>query len=349
MLINHLIAYVYLVKNELISITILIFFISLRKVFTNYIFKWILKLASKTRTSVDEHLLKAFEKPLASLFIFLGFYLAFTNLSLSPNLDIFVTKVFRVSLIVIITWGLMNFTNSGSTFLDQFKIRLNIDDILIQFLSRALNFIIIAIAILIVAQEFNYDINGFLAGLGLGGLAFALAAKDALANIFGGIVIILEKPFLIGDWIKTSTVEGSVEEITFRSTKIRAFDQALITVPNSTLANENITNYSRMGKRRVTFNLRINRLTPSDKLEKCAGRIEKMLKNHSGIHPETIFVFFDKFSDSSLDILLYFFTNTTVWQEYLLVKEQVNFAILSILDEEGVDLAFPSQSIYIEP
>lgn len=345
---NYIVYYLTTFNKELIAILILLFFIGIRKIFTKYIFNAILKLTEKTSATFDEKLLRAFKKPISSLFIVLGFYFALTYWPLTATQDIFITKLFRISIIIIITWGLVNLTNSKSTFLEEIKLKLDIDDILIQFFSKFIRFFLIVIAILMVAQEFNYDVNGFIAGLGLGGLAFALAAKDALANIFGGIVIILEKPFLIGDWIKTSSIEGSVEEITFRSTKIRAFDQALITVPNSSLANENIINFSKMGKRRVTFNLQLNCQTPSDKIKKCLNRIENMLKSYPGIHPETIFVIFDKFNESSLDIFLYFFTNTTVWGEYLAVKEKVNFEILRILDEEAVALALPARNVFIE-
>ncbi|MFP3359363.1 mechanosensitive ion channel family protein, partial [Planococcus sp. SIMBA_143] len=127
------------------------------------------------------------------------------------------------------------------------KYNVKIDHILIPFFSKALRLIIVAIGISVIAQEFEYDINGFVAGLGIGGLAFALAAKDALANLFGGIIIITEKPFTIGDWIKTPSVEGTIEDISFRSTKVRTFAQALVTVPNATLSNEAITNWSKMG------------------------------------------------------------------------------------------------------
>ena len=141
---------------------------------------------------------------------------------------------------------------------------------------------------------------------------------------------------------------GIVEDINFRSTKIRTFEQAVVTVPNSTLANEPVTNWSRMDKRRITFNLRLTFDTPRDKIEKCVTDIREMLQNHPAIHPETIFVFFDSYGDSSLNIFLYFFTRTTVWEEYLRVKEDVNLRIMAIMEKEGVSVAFPSTSIYFE-
>jgi MscS family membrane protein len=189
---------------------------------------------------------------------------------------------------------------------------------------------------------------GFIAGLGLGGLAFALAAKDALANIFGGIVIIMEKPFSIGDWVQTPSVEGTVEGISFRSTRFRTFTQSLVTVPNSILANQPITNCSRMGKRRVRFTLSIDYTGPRCKIEKCLQGIRNMLKEHPGIHQETILVRLETINVNSLDVLVYYFTVATNWEEYLAVKEDVNYRIMDILATENLSLASPGRTIYTE-
>jgi MscS family membrane protein len=203
-------------------------------------------------------------------------------------------------------------------------------------------------AIVLIAQEWNYNVNGFIAGLGLGGLAFALAAKDAIANIFGGIVIIMEKPFSIGDWVQTSGVEGTVEGISFRSTRFRTSDQALVTVPNSTLTNQAITNYSRMGKRQVRFSLAIDYAGPREKIEKCVQELRSMLHDHPDIHPGTILVYLETINVNSLEIMLYFFTNTTNWAEHLAVKEDINFRIMDILSIEKVPLASPGRTLYTE-
>jgi len=323
-------------------------FLLLRSIFTRYIFRWTLKLTAKTDTQLVENVLMAFEKPLRSLFIILGFYFALNYLPLSISQDQLVSRIFRSAVVILVSWGIYDLAGSHSIISEELKEKLNVDSILIPFFSKMARFIIAALAIVVIAQEWGYDVDGFIAGLGLGGLAFALAAKDALSNVFGGIVIIMEKPFSIGDWIATPSVEGLVEDISFRSTKIRAFAQSLITVPNSTLANEPITNYTRMGKRRITFNLGVTYDTPKDKLEKCVNEIKQMLIDHPDIHPEMVFVYFDTFNDSSLDIFLYFFTNTTVWKEYLEVKQDINFRIMEILEREGVSVAFPSRSIYFE-
>ena len=320
----------------------------LRKVFTRYIFTWLQKLTSRTTSELDDKMLLAGEKPMQVLLIILGLYLALLYLPLSPALDVFFSRVFRSLLVILIAWGFYDLCGRNSLLSEELKDKLNMDNMLIHFFSNVARFIIIALAIVIVAQEWNYDVNGFIAGLGLGGLAFALAAKDALANIFGGIIIIMEKPFVIGDWIAVPEVEGVVENISFRSTKIRSFSQALITIPNSSLANAAITNHSRMGKRRIDFSLGIAPETHGSKLDTCVQRIKQMLVEHSGIHPETILVYFESFGDHSLNIFIYCFTCTTIWPEYLEVRQDINLKIMAILEEEGVSIAIPGRSIRLE-
>lgn len=337
-----------MLKHVIGSVLIFLLFMLLRKIFTRYIFQWILKLAGKTQTYFDEKVLAAFEKPLAALFIVIGAYFALVFLPLKTASNLAVLAVFRTALVIIAAWGLYNLTEPHSAFSEEVKQRFNIDWIIVQFLSKIIRFLVVAIALMVIAEEWGYDVNGFIAGLGLGGLAFALAAKDALANIFGGIVIIMDKPFAIGDWVKTPSVEGTVEEITFRSTRVKAFDQSVITVPNATLSNESIINFSRMGKRRISFYLGVTYDTPVVKLQQCVEKIRHMLLNHPDVHPETVLVYFEKFNDSSLDIFLYFFTNTTVWEEYLAARQDINFKIMKIMEQEGVLAAFPSQSIYFE-
>ncbi|WP_368731567.1 mechanosensitive ion channel family protein [Calderihabitans maritimus] len=322
----------------------------LRKVFARYISQLLLKLSVKTKTDLDDQIVLAFEKPLQFFFILLGLYLSLSYLPLSSPHNLLLSKLFRSSIIILVSMGFYNLVGSYAVLCEEVEkvFGIQIDKILIPFLSKVLRVTVVALAISVVAQEWDYDVNGFIAGLGLGGLAFALAAKDTVSNIFGGIVIITDKPFSIGDWIYTPSVEGIVEDINFRSTKIRTFAQALVTVPNATLANEPITNWSRMGKRRITFKLGVTYNTSKDKLEKCVNEIKNMLENHPEIHKETIFVRFDSFGESSLDIFLYFFTKTTNWGEYLRVKEDVNFKIMEILEREGVSVAFPSTSVYFE-
>jgi MscS family membrane protein len=340
-----------MLKNVGISIGILVLFILFRNLFTKYVFQLILKLSRKTPTDFFSQICLSFERPLGWGFIILGLYLAMDYFPFIEQHNALFLKFLRSMVIVLITWGLFNFSSPTTGILVSVNQKMNnkIDLILLPFISRTVRVILIAISISIIGQEFDYDVNGLVAGLGLGGLAFALAAKEAVGNLIGGIVIVTEKPFSIGEWILTPSVEGTVEDINFRSTKIRTFSQALVTVPNSTLANEPITNWSRMGKRRITFHLGLNYQTSKEQIQKVVHRIEQMLRTHEEIHPDTIMVAFDQYNDSSLDILMYFFTNTTVWAEHVKIKHEINIEIMGILEEERVEVAFPSRTIYVSP
>ncbi|RLL41287.1 mechanosensitive ion channel family protein [Oceanobacillus piezotolerans] len=336
-----------------IAFGIFFLFLLFRKLFTKYVFVLFVRVIKKTRINVLSNILYAFEKPMQFFFIVIGFHVAITyyGLSLGYNISYLeFSKILKVSFIILVTWGLLRLSSSSSSLFRKINERtdLNIDEILIPLLSKTLQFIIFAIALTIVLQEFGYNIQGFIAGLGLGGLAISLAAKDTIGNLFGGIIIISEKPFTIGDWIMTPSVEGTVEDITFRSTKIRTFQQALVTVPNATLAGENITNWSKMGKRQINFNLALAYETPKEKIQTAIQSIEALLRGHSGIDQEAINVKFDAFNVSSLDILINFFTKSTDYDEYIVIKEEINYRILEIIREEGIQFAYPTRRLYVE-
>lgn len=332
-----------------IALIIFLLFLVLRRIFSRYISKLLLALTAKTKTSLDGLLVESFQKPIEMGFVFGGLYIALNYLGLKLVQHFAFHAFFRSVVIILVAWGFINLVKDYDVLNKELdKSNIKIDPILIPFLAQVGKTLILVITFLTVAQEWGYEMNTFLTGLGLGGLAFALAAQDAVANVFGGIVIITDKPFSIGDWIQTPSIEGTVEDITFRSTRIRTFADAVTTVPNSKLANESITNWSRMGKRRITFNLKVMYSTPREKLEKCIQKIRAMLSAHPEIDQEVIFVNLDQFNESSIDIFLYFFTKTTIWGRFLEVKEDVNLKIMEILEAEGVEVAFPARNLYIK-
>jgi MscS family membrane protein len=234
------------------------------------------------------------------------------------------------------------------------------------------------ISFLLILIKFGVDIRGVLASLGIGGLAVALAAQNTLSNFFGLIKMIADKSFSIGDWIQTKDLEGTVVQIGFISTKIRTFDNALITVPNSTLANSSIKNWNkRKIGRRIKLNLTLTYNSKKENLQKAIDDIKAMLQNHPHIITSekvnyqeinqfykqeqkltsiddkygiktTLLVYLDKFNDSSIDILVYTFTKTTSWDKWLEVKEDILFKIWQIIEQNNLEFAFPSSSIYIE-
>ena len=285
------------INHVAISVGIFLLFLIFRRIFAKYVIALFLKVSRKAQNIFFYHIISSFEKPIQLLFILLGIYVSVWYFPYLDHTHMIFIKLVKSTIIFIVGWGLYNLTSSSRLLFAKFNERFNfeIDEILIPFLSRVLRVIIVVIIFSGIAEEFNYNVIGFVGGLGLGGLALALAAKDAIGNLFGGIIIVTEKPFTIGDWVLTPSVEGTVETITFRSTRIRTFAQALVTVPNAKLANESITNWSEMGKRRIVFNLSVTYETPKDKLEDVIKQIEYMLKNHSEVHQDTIAAKFDKY------------------------------------------------------
>lgn len=337
-------------KNLGISIAIFLVVLLLRKIFSKYFIAIIIKVSKKASAKYLTKFFLAFEKPVQWFFVIVGIYVAAEYFPWIQQSNEFFINVLRAWIVVLIGLGLYNLTSTTSDlFIDINKRgKIKLDKILIPFVSQGLRVIIIALTFSIVVSVFGFNINGFVAGLGIGGLAFALAAQDAISNLFGGFVILTEKPFTIDDWIMTPSVEGTVVDITFRSTRIRTFEDGLVTVPNATLSNEPITNYSKMGKRQVSFNITLTYDTPIEKVRNVVNRIDALLKGNPDIHPETIFVAFNNYKENGAEIMLYFFTNTTSWGEYLDVREAMNFEILRIIEEEEVSIAIPSRRVFAQ-
>lgn len=323
-------------KGIAISIAILLLFFILRKVFSKIVLTVMTKVSRKSSRNYMTKLFLAFEKPVQWFFVIIGISIAARYFPYVSHTNELLVQILRAWIVILIGKGLYNLTSSTSVLFTTLnkKGKLKIDKILIPFISQGLRFFIIAITFSVAVSVFGYNISTFVAGLGIGGLAFALAAQDALSNLFGGFVILTEKPFTVGDWIETPSVEGTVEDITFRSTRVRTFGDALVTIPNATLANQAITNWSKMGKRKVTFNVRVPLETPIAQLKILVDQVDRSVRQHPEIHSNPVYVAYNEYNELGVDILVEYFTKTTVYAEYLKVKEEMNFAILDIVNTE---------------
>lgn len=305
---------------------------------SGFVSKWIVRRLSRFTTWPDtpsgNKLMEALGRPLRFLLVLIGIFLALRYMFLPLGTDQSLLKTFRSLIILSLAWVFYNLAGTGSLFSESMQERLKLDNILLSFLSKFIRFLIVAFSIVIIAEEWNYPVNGFIAGLGLGGLAVALAAKEALANIVGGIVIIIEKPFLIGDWISTPSGEGTVEDISFRSTKIRSSTQALITVPNSILANQPITNHARMGKRKLEFHLNLPLDYKRYHLEHFLEGVRKILQEHPEVETDTIVANLENIGKDSLEILLRCFISNPRWEDYMVAREQINMELLELIDRD---------------
>lgn len=307
---------------------------------------------SGTGISWGQTVFPACLRPLHTFFLLTGSYAA---LLLFPNFDThaallaFFTKVYRSLMVVLVAWVFCNLASVPNLKLSNVVKRMDIqsNQSVLPLFSKAMRFVVVALAVLIIAQEWNFSISGLLAGLGLGGLALSLAAKDMLASIFGGLVILLDKPFKIGDWIESSGIEGTVEDITFRSVKVRTFAQAVVTMPNAQVVDSPITNWSRMGKRRVVLKLELDVRTSPEHLRAAKGAILHAIKTKKGIHSETATVSFDDLTGVSLLMTVTYYTKTTKWEAFLSIREDVLLTAMQLLKKYQVPLAIPVQQVYM--
>jgi MscS family membrane protein len=184
------------------------------------------------------------------------------------------------------------------------------------------------------AANIGYSVASLLAGIGIGGAALAFAAKDTLANLFGSLVIFVDKPFAIGEWVKVGAIEGVVEDVSLRVTRVRTFERSLITVPNQDLTTKPIENFSRRERRRIKFTIGVTYDTPIDKIETGIEHVRKIIADHPGLETDEQYVYFTQFSDFSLNILVQCFTLTTDYREYLTISARIADS-----DQAGVRVA----------
>ncbi|MCX7711320.1 MAG: mechanosensitive ion channel family protein [Clostridia bacterium] len=330
---------------------ILIMTLILRKKIVNLFIGMLQKIFYKSEKCSNRLFITKMELPAHFAIALLGIWAALEFIPLSRGVKAFWAHFLRSSLAFLIFWAVYRSVEVLAYILsrvgDNSGIRLS--PMMISFIKSGIKVLVVTIGIIVIAQEWGYNAAGFIAGLGLGGLVIALAAKDTVANLFGSLMIMIDKPFEVGDWIMTPHVEGTVEDVGFRSTRVRTFAQALVTVPNSMMSNEPVTNWSRMGKRRINFRLGIAYTATSGQIKECVGRIREMLKNHTEVHSETVCVYFERFADNSLDIFVYLFTKTTEWQSFLEVQEDINLRIMSILEVMNIGLARTATKVQLNP
>jgi len=225
---------------------------------------------------------------------------------------------------------------------------LSLDERLLPFLRVILKLFIIAVGLVIILQELGYDVSGLLAGIGIGGLAVSLAAKDTVSNLFGFASIVGDRPFNVGDYIKTQDAEGTVEHVGLRSTRLRQADQTQVIIPNNVLANSAIFNLSRMGRRRIDIALGMAYQTTAIQMRTFLIRLRALLNTWPTVQRDSVEVFFNKFGESSLDVFIRCYVNKTSALDLSTEQESIQLAVMELIEELGLSLAFPSQSLYLE-
>ncbi len=335
-------------EEIIIAIAIFLIFLIFRKFFSKYIVKILLIFTSKTKNTFDNRIIEILIEPIKQFIVLFGLYISFQYASFYNEA---IYALLKSAVIYIVFSILFDSVDIFENTLKKVSLKFGKDlhEEINLFLVKAIKIFVFVFGLVAILQIWDINISAFIASLGLGGLAFALAAKDTAANLFGGLTLLADKSLKMEDWIKVDSIEGVVETIGLRTTKIRSFEKTLITVPNQILANTPVENFSRRGVRRIKFRVGLTYDTSSIIMKKIVKDITTMLETHEDIaQDQTMLVRFDKFEDSSLSIFIYTFTSTANWARYLEIKEDVNIKIMAIIEQNNSEFSFPSQTLYIK-
>ena len=327
------------------GVIIFLIFFMLRNKLSVGILKLATKFFFKSSQEKKDEFVSTIKKPLSVFFMALGIFSGLYLNVKSPG----ILKAFKIAVIFIICWGVINYLSANIGAFMKLKggdEETNLTAI--KFISNILKILVILIGIVMVISELGYNINGLLTGIGVGGLAISLAAQDAVSNLISGFIIVFEKPFVVGDMVITDSIQGTVIDITMRSTTLRTLEDSVVTLPNSSVANASIVNLSRIEKRLIEFDIGLLYSTSNELLEKCCADIKEYLLSDEDILNNPIRVNFTKLDDSSLNISVYCYSNRPDLGEHLEVYNRVNLNIKKIIEENGASFAYPSTSVYIE-
>lgn len=334
-----------------IGVALIIFFLVLvlRRVLTWILLAPFRAIAQRTINKVDDTILHVVEDAAGYIIVAIALLLSAQVIYLGNTEAVFLGRLARTLIIVGVAVALYRTIALVEQDSRVFNATgLNIDAQLYPFIRTALRIVLVAVAGVIIIQEWGYNVSGLVAGLGLGGLAFSLAAQDTVSNLFGFSTIVGDRPFVVGEYIITKDGEGIVERVGVRSTRIRTLDQSLIIVPNSTLANSAVTNWSRVVFRRYNFTIGLTYATDSRQMQALLENIREMLSERPLVRNDSIVVRFTEFGASSLDVLVRCNVDTPYWNDWAAEREQINLAIMDIVEAHGLSFAFPSRSVYLE-
>ncbi len=339
------------VGQIIVALGIFSIFLILRGVLSKYILHTLHAWSQKSDTDVDDKIIEALLPPVRFIPIIMGLFFAAQALNLDGMIAEFFTRLIRSMIAFTIFWALHRSLDPIQHI--SRKLEKLLTKVMMIWIFKFMKVLVFFIGAAVILEIWGIAIGPLLAGLGLFGAAIALGAQDLFKNLIGGLTVIAEKRFYPGDWIKVDgIVEGTVEEIGFRSTRVRRFDKAPVYVPNSDLSDAVVTNFSRMTNRRIYWKIGVTYNTTREQLTLIRDEISNYLATCDAFEKPpkvSTFVRLDSFNDSSIDFMIYCFTKTTNWGEWLAVKEEFALVIKEIVEEKaGTGFAFPSQSIYLE-
>lgn len=315
--------------------------------------KLVASLLKKPRKKVENFLtvlLDGLSSPLAFLVVFTGFYFSVLVLDLHGTVNhlalnviqfLLTFTVIRIIYVLIDDVALQMGNLAGET-------ESRLDDQLIPVLRKLAKVVIAAIGIVFFMQLKGYPVTGIIAGLGIGGLAFAFAAQDSIAGIFASVALFLDRPFMVGDFVQVGSVSGTVEEVGLRSTRIRTLGKTLVTIPNKEIVDSTIDNLSKRPMRRCLITLGITYNANAEQMADLVKGLREMLVGDDMVQHQGSNVHFTTFGDSSLNVEMAFFIKTADYSKFLQSRQEINIKIMHIVQNLGLDFAFPSTTVYLE-
>lgn len=338
------------VGQILVAVLLLTIATLLRRLFSTAILRRLQARFHRRNHPLDDALLDALAPPVGFVPIVLAVFLISEFFSADVRMKVIFGEINRSLIAITLFWALFEIVQPLFSLFDGRTAAFS--HAMIGWAVRVAKILVAALGTATVLEIWGIHVGAILAGLGLFGVAVALGAQDLFKNLIAGIFIIAERRFQSGDWILAeSVVEGTVETIGLRTTKVRRFDMAPVYVPNSKLSDSPVTNFTQMTYRRISWIVGLEYGTTVDQLRRIRDAIEAyILGSEDFAHPPLVptFVRVDKFNDSSIDMMVYCFTRTTNWGEWLKIKEALSYAIKSIVAEGGSGFAFPSRSLYVE-
>lgn len=322
----------------------------IRKIVEYMLAVYVRSLAEKTTTKWDDYIVDAAEKPVSFIVMTIFFLFTYQNFMLSVTVNYYLKGALDIALSFAIVWLFYGLVNVVSDYLADVtsKTESKLDEQLVPLLRKSLKVFVVVIGSLFIIQNSGYNVASLLAGLGIGGLAVALAARDTLANFFGSITIFTDKPFQIGHWVTIGSQEGIVEEVGFRTTRIRTFYNSLISVPNSVIANTAVDNLGLREYRRIRTVLNLTYSTTPEQLEAFVEAIKGVVVATPTMRKDFYEVHFNDFGAHSLDVLIYVFVKVANWHEELQERHNFFLEILRVAKEVGVEFAYPTQTLHID-
>jgi len=302
------------------------------------------------KTSLSFDILESLKKPISSFIATAYIKLSETSIGLTGVAEDVWLKSTNVLFSAVVFWALYCIIDPLSNLMSNFakKTESDLDDQLVPLIRKTSRVLIVILGFLTLIQNLGINVFSLIAGLGIGGLAIALAAKDTAANFFGSLMILFDQPFKKDDWIKINDIEGTVKETGFRSTRIKTFYDSEVVIPNSTVANSNIDNMGRRQYRRVFTHINLTYSTTTEQISEFNKGVKKIIKEHPNTRKDKLHVNLNSMGESSLDVLLYYFVAVNTYDAELETKEEILFSILKLAKSLNVDFAFPSRSIYME-